>query len=60
MPRNPSELERLEQERAFYFRELKRYQAKGAKELLLAQLHEVEKRLGLPLSRYNSSDFGKK
>jgi hypothetical protein len=56
-PRNPSELERLEQERAFYLRELKRYQSKAAKELLLGCLREVESRLGIKSKNYNSDDF---
>lgn len=53
MPRNPSELERLEQELAFYKKELSLYEAKATKEMLLANIRKIERQLGLESKPYN-------
>lgn len=59
MPRNPSELQRLEEEREHLIKELKGYKTKGEKVFLLRELRAVEKQLGITGVNYNSTEFGK-
>ena len=69
MPRNPSELQRLEEERQDLLKRLKRntvpphdaYADKGlksAKEAMLRELREIEEQLGIESIPYNSTAFG--
>jgi len=66
--RNPSELQRLEEERQDLLRRLKRnvipphdtYADKGlksAKEAMLRELRDIEQRLGIESVPFNSSKF---
>jgi hypothetical protein len=69
MPRNPSELQRLEEERLDLLRMLKTnrvpphsaYTDKGlksAKEAMLRELRQIERTLGIESIPYNSTKFG--
>jgi len=68
MPRNPSELQRLEEEREDILRLLARnkippthsYADKGlksAKQALLTDLRQIDKQLGIESPTYNSTEF---
>ena len=70
MPRNPSELQRLLEEREDLIANLKSHKVpphsayadkglKSAKEAMLRDLRDIERALGLEMIPYNSSDFGK-
>lgn len=70
MPRNPSELQRLEEERLGILETLSTNKIpphnqhadkglKAAKEALLRELRTIERQLGLESKPYNSSDFSK-
>lgn len=59
MPRNPSEIARLEEERALLRMQLAGalYRDKQTKTKILRELREVEEALGISQTAYNSSDF---
>jgi hypothetical protein len=58
MPRNPSELARLEEEWAELHDMIKDCRmSKSSKEALIRGLRQVERKLGLESKDYNSSEF---
>jgi hypothetical protein len=60
MPRNPSELQRLEEERQYAIKLiLEPDRTKASKEALLRELRDIERQLGIEGEPYNSSAFGK-
>jgi hypothetical protein len=57
-PRNPSELERLEQERRYWKNAIKHnIGSKSTKEYMLRELRKVEEALGIESKPYNSNEF---
>lgn len=58
MPRNPSELARLEDERDYWRNNLKHHVgSRNSKEYILRQLRDVERQLGIESKQYNSNEF---
>ena len=53
---NPSEIMRLEVEREYLIGNLEHgYHSKSTKQYLLDQIHDIERRLGIPLYKYNGN-----
>jgi hypothetical protein len=63
MPRNPSELARLEEERIDIINKIHRTKpfplTKSVKEGLLRELRAIERQLGIKGLPYNSEEFGR-
>lgn len=58
MPRNPSELARLEEERTDLINKIsKGYLSKASKEAALIELRAIERQLGIKGLPYNSEQF---
>lgn len=54
MPKNPSEIARLEEELAYAKERLfKGYHSKSTKNYILDEIHRLEEQLGLPYTLYN-------
>lgn len=60
MPKNPSEIQRLIEEREAYIKHIKdKHWSKAMKEEFVARLRLVDKQLGHDSGPYNSKDFPK-
>jgi hypothetical protein len=60
MPRNPSELARVQDELEYWKNNLKHHVgSKKTKEYILRQIRQCEVQLGLPSKNYNSNEFFK-
>jgi hypothetical protein len=54
MPKNPSELARLEAELEYAKRRLfEGFHSKSTKQYILNEIHDLERKLGLELTQYN-------
>lgn len=59
MPRNPSEIQRLLEEREILLAKIKRVFDKRDRPVFLSELRTIEGILGLVSHPYNSTEFGK-